>query len=153
MVHENSLPTGDRDEDDWDEDPTPKITVETIGTCTYGMEPEIIEAGCPSRKYGPRFETASIISQEAIWRVLEDNGWHNPPNTLAEHLLGIHEEVTEAAQAARIGDKEQLEEELADIIIRTLHTSACEGLNVIAAVEKKHRKNMKRPYRHGGKKF
>lgn len=159
MVHENSLPTGDRDEDDWDEDLTPKITVKTIGTCTYGMEPEVVEAGCPSRKYGPRLETVSIISQEAIWRVSEDNGWHDPACDLTTDLLLIHSEISEATEALRAGKllmsdgDDSVEEELADAVIRILHTASKNGMNVIAAVEKKHRKNMKRPYRHGGKKF
>jgi NTP pyrophosphatase (non-canonical NTP hydrolase) len=44
------------------------------------------------------------------------------------------------------------EEELADIIIRTLDTAASMNINIAKALAVKHAYNVSRPYKHGGKK-
>ena len=98
-------------------------------------------------------ERKLCVSPTACWSVAELNGWHTPPNTIAEHLLGIHEEVTEAAQAARMGNTEHMAEELADIVLRTFHAAECVGIDILKAMELKHEKNQHRLNRHGGKIF
>lgn len=98
-------------------------------------------------------ETCEMPSQKAVWQNAENHGWHNPSCDLPTDLLLIHSEVSEACEALRRGDMTAVEEELADVIIRILHVSEKNGFAVAAAVMMKHYKNMKRPYRHGNKKF
>lgn len=104
-------------------------------------------------------EQKPMISQTAVWAVSELNGWHNPACDIQTDLLLIHSEVSEATEALRKGclrmadGPDSVEEELADVIIRVLHTAEKNGLDVFRAVELKHRKNEQRPYRHGNKKF
>ena len=50
-------------------------------------------------------------------------------------LIGC--EVSEAMEAHRVDDKENLAEELADIIIRTAHLAYCLGIDLDTAVENK----------------
>ena len=64
-------------------------------------------------------------------------------------LALIHSEVSEALEAVRSGDQELFEEELADIIIRTLHLSAALDIDIEAVVEQKVEHNRTRAYRHG----
>lgn len=97
--------------------------------------------------------TCEMTSQEAIWLNAEIHGWHNPPCDLPTDLLLIHSEVSEACEALRKGDMKAVEEELADVIIRVLHTAEKNGFDMARAVRDKHYKNIDRPYRHGNKKF
>lgn len=99
------------------------------------------------------FESCALPSQKAIWKNADNHGWHNPACDLPTDLLLIHSEVSEACEALRKGNMENLEEELADIIIRVLHVAEKNGFNMEEAVWKKHKKNILRPYRHGNKKF
>ena len=82
----------------------------------------------------------------------------------------LHDEVSELHTAWREGDLHYpcdkaekmhdygipvltaLEEELADIIIRTLDNAAYLGVNIGKAIAAKHAFNTTRPHRHGGKK-
>jgi len=68
-------------------------------------------------------------------------------------LTLIHTEVSEAVEALRNGDLNQLQEELADIIIRTLHLTNVLGIDIDKAVKDKLKKNRSRPFKHGGKLF
>lgn len=130
MVHDMSLPLGDRDEH-------PAMPFDEMTLKQH----------------------ATIISQVAIWLNAELHGWHNPSNTLAEDLLLIHSEISEACEAARAGNllydtqDHSVEEELADAVIRIFHTAEKNGMDICEAVRRKHEKNIKRPYRHGNKKF
>lgn len=104
-------------------------------------------------------EQKYMVSQTAVWAVAELNGWHSPACDLQTDLLLIHSEVSEATEALRNGclrmadGPDSVEEELADVIIRVLHTAEKNGLDVFRAVDLKHRKNEQRPHRHGNKKF
>lgn len=98
-------------------------------------------------------ESWALPSQKAIWLNAENHGWHNPSCDLPTDLLLIHSEVSEACEALRKGDMGAVEEELADVIIRVLHVAEKNDFNMEDAVWKKHRENMKRPYRHGNKSF
>lgn len=64
-------------------------------------------------------------------------------------LMLIVSEVSEAMEADRNGDKENLAEELADIIIRTLDLSYSLNINIGKTIIDKHLINMKRSYKHG----
>lgn len=82
-----------------------------------------------------------------------EHGWWAEERTTPELLVLVHSEVSEALEAYRDGDDENFSEELADIIIRVMDMA--EGLNIDLerAVLAKHKKNEKRPYRHGMKRL
>ena len=89
-----------------------------------------------------------------IREVNRANGWgvEEP----AEHqkmvqLMLIVTEAAEAAEAYRAGDEENLIEELADVVIRTLDMASYWGYDIDKAVKDKIEKNKGRSYRHGGK--
>ena len=91
------------------------------------------------------------------------NGWTE--HTLAESLLLIHSEVSEATEemreghaptetyynAAKPGKPEGIPSELADIVIRVFHLAGKEGIDLDAIVEEKLAYNATRGYKHGGK--
>lgn len=123
MIHGDSLPNNDKDDDDFNH--ASRVNVDVI----------------------------TFPSPEAIWKVADEHGWHNPGCNLPTDLLLIHSEVSEACEAARRGDMGQVGEELADVIIRVLHTCAKHGIAIGPLVKEKHQLNKQRPYRHGGKLF
>lgn len=111
----------------------------------------------------------------AVYALAVHKGWHNNPaesedafvermcNNLHDEVSELHEawrnqqlrqpcDKAEAMQAAGIEPLTCLEEELADILIRTLDNAERLGVDIASAVERKHRFNLTRPYRHGGKK-
>lgn len=99
------------------------------------------------------FDSVEVPSPRSIWQVAKDHGWHtSEPNPIKELLL-IHSEVSEACEALRKGDMDNFAEELADIVIRAFDTAEDNGIDIVKAIWDKCRKNIDRPYRHGGKKF
>lgn len=104
--------------------------------------------------------------RDELHRTAREKGWYDRPETddqfIARFVANTHGELSELWEAHRKGelhrpcDKDaaltNLEEEMADIIIRTL--DACGRLNVDIenAVRRKHEVNQNRAYRHGGKK-
>lgn len=78
---------------------------------------------------------------------------------LAIFIANLHGECSELWEAARKGklmepcDKDpslcNLEEELADIIIRAFDTAKSYGVNIGEAILKKHKYNQSRPFMHG----
>ena len=91
------------------------------------------------------------------------NGWTD--HTLAESLLLIHSEVSEATEEMRNGKgttetyynpekpgkPEGIPSELADIVIRVFHLCGKEGIDLDSIVEEKLAYNATRGYKHGGK--
>lgn len=65
--------------------------------------------------------------------------------------LGVPCDKAPAMAAAGIEPLTCAEEELADIVLRALHTAQKLKINIGMAVLMKHRFNATRPYRHGGK--
>lgn len=106
-------------------------------------------------------EGVTVPSQKAIWLNADNHGWHDPSCDLPTDLLLIHSEVSEACEAARKGQLKMnqdphhtsVEEELADVIIRCFHVAEKNGFDMEKALWKKHRENINRPMRHGGKLF
>ncbi|HUU89540.1 MAG TPA: hypothetical protein VMX17_17540 [Candidatus Glassbacteria bacterium] len=101
-------------------------------------------------------------------QVSVDHGFHDEgsdgitSNTIAAFVANLHGEISELWEAYR---KDTLnkkcdkpinltcaEEELADIIIRTLEYGQQLGLDMDRAVSIKNEYNKTRPWRHGGKK-
>lgn len=97
-------------------------------------------------------------------------GWHSKAPDLPIYLMNLHSEISELWEAWRmpggvfalcdkapkmgaIGAAELtcLEEELADILIRTLDTAHAFGVDIDRAVEAKMAYNATRAHRHGGK--
>ena len=92
--------------------------------------------------------------QDRVVKEYRKNGFlskleeHGEVGDLAELGL-IGTEVAEAMEAVRHGDEENIAEECADIIIRTLNFMARKGIDAETEVLLKDRKNRERPYLHG----
>ena len=104
--------------------------------------------------------------REQLHGLAREKGWYDEPETdeqfIARFVANTHAELSELWEAHRKGqlhapcDKDDalscLEEEMADIIIRTLDACGRLGVDIDRAVQLKHKHNMSRAYRHGGKK-
>ena len=86
------------------------------------------------------------------------NGFHsewsdgtNRPeiDRLLARLALITSEVGEAVEAARLNDKVNFAEELADIVIRVMDLAGPTGVNLEQAIVDKMAKNESRPHMHG----
>jgi NTP pyrophosphatase (non-canonical NTP hydrolase) len=105
-----------------------------------------------------------------INRWAEEKGWNRDlnatPASIGIQVANMHSELSEAWECIRdgcgpseiwethtaAGEKpEGFRYELADAVIRILHTCEFYGLDIEAAIETKMRYNEKRAYRHGGK--
>ena len=88
----------------------------------------------------------------AAWR--ESKGFSSPrsfeeTDQVIVKLALVMTEVAEAIEAARTGDFENFQEELADAIIRILDVGGTMRLDLETAIEKKMRTNEGRPHMHG----
>lgn len=75
--------------------------------------------------------------------------------TNSEKLLLIISEISEIVEEQRKPnpDKELIAEEYADVLIRLLDSVAANEVDIDKALEKKRKKNKRREYMHGGKRF
>jgi NTP pyrophosphatase (non-canonical NTP hydrolase) len=97
--------------------------------------------------------------QVEVHRTAVEHGWWESPRPVGEVLMLMVTELAEAMEAYRSGNPEsekipgfsQMEEELADVVIRLLDFAGGENLNIEGALIAKMAYNEKRPYRHGGK--
>ena len=92
------------------------------------------------------------INRANGWRLTEPSDWSN-----TEHLLAclqlIVTEVAEATRDVQNDNKPGFDEELADVLIRTLGLAKGLGIDIDAVVRAKMEKNRTRGYRHGGKRI
>ena len=99
--------------------------------------------------------------RDRIHNAAREKGWYDTLVSLAALVANIHGEVSELWEAYRQGRLHQpcdkdcgltcVEEELADILIRTLDTAGYMQIDIAKAVELKLAYNATRPHRHGGK--
>jgi len=74
--------------------------------------------------------------------------WEN----MAEKLLLVHSEISEATEAHRVDDMEHFMEEIADTVIRLFHIGhymTTQGFDLEDAIAKKMQTNRGRPWLHG----
>ena len=97
--------------------------------------------------------------QVEVHRIAVEHGWWEEPRSVGEVLMLMVTELAEAMEAYRSGNPEskkipgfsQMEEELADVVIRLLDYAGGKNLNIEGALLAKMAYNEKRPHRHGGK--
>lgn len=112
--------------------------------------------------------------QRLVYKNAYEHGWWEdaktgkpiPPITrIPETIALMHSEASEALEEYRadrmdlwhspseIGPKpEGFGIELADLVIRAMDTAEALGIDLEEMIRLKHEFNLKRPYRHGGKK-
>lgn len=103
-------------------------------------------------------EEINSINRANGWNVCIPEDWlHEFPHgdqtyKLCTTMALIHSEVSEATEAIRKRDRENFEEELADVFIRVMDCAHGLGINLAPVIRAKLDKNKNRGYRHGGKK-
>jgi NTP pyrophosphatase (non-canonical NTP hydrolase) len=70
---------------------------------------------------------------------------------LSTHMALVHSEVSEATEAIRHRDRENFDEELADVVIRVASIAHGLGTDLDSVIRAKLAKNRKRGLHHGGK--
>lgn len=98
-------------------------------------------------------EVAREINIGNGWNVPEPEDFTGDDYKVPALLALIHAEVSEALEAFRAGDRENFEEELADVQIRLLDLIAGLGIDLDAGVAMKLEKNRGRGHKHGGKRI
>jgi len=89
--------------------------------------------------------------QRKITEYAVDHGFNWTPKDIDTMLLRLHSEVSEASEAARDENMEELAEEMADIFIRLANACEVMGIDLEKEVKKKHEKNRLREKLHGRK--
>lgn len=100
---------------------------------------------------------AHAINEGNGWGVFSTSDWpHKHHETtrihaLCTHMALVHSEVSEATEAIRRFDRDNFDEELADVIIRVASIAHGLGTDLDAAIAAKLAKNRTRGMHHGGK--
>jgi NTP pyrophosphatase (non-canonical NTP hydrolase) len=110
----------------------------------------------PAEKYSEKETDWRLMKsikewQKTITEYAVDHGFNWTSNDIDTMLLRIHSEVSEASEAVRDENKQELAEEMADIFIRLANACGVMGIDLEAEVTKKHAKNLSRNRLHGRK--
>jgi len=101
---------------------------------------------------------------ETVHNLARSKGWWEQDNPFGQVIANCHGELSEAWEEYRKGvdplvtyltsdhKPEGIPTELADCIIRIMDYCGHKGIDLEAAMTRKHLFNQTRPYRHGGKK-
>jgi NTP pyrophosphatase (non-canonical NTP hydrolase) len=100
---------------------------------------------------------------QEVHQTARDKGWYdNGAPSIPERIALIHSEASEALECFRVGDMEArvtdagkpegFASELADIVIRVFDLSEQLGIDIEEAIRVKASFNLRREWRHGGKK-
>lgn len=148
-----------------DDEPYPSATTQSDGALLDLMEIVIYLAGAAeaARKHRPeqftrslRFAQNSLTTLQAADPTLRASA--APLNRLVPlnnrqmvlvKLMLVVTEAAEAAEGALKNDRENVAEELADIVVRIFHLSHLLGISIAEAFFKAMLKNLARPYQHG----
>lgn len=95
--------------------------------------------------------------EEEIHKNAVNHGFWEGERNFGELISLIHSELSEALEAMRAGNPKSkkissfknVEEELADAVIRIMDLSCGLRLDVAGAIIEKMKYNLKRPYKHG----
>jgi hypothetical protein len=102
--------------------------------------------------------------QRAAHALAVAKGWYSPRKTFTEAIALIHSEISEALEEYRNGNLERgiyygengkpegVDIELADAVIRIMDLAEDNKIDLGEALLVKHKFNMTREFRHGGKK-
>lgn len=91
-----------------------------------------------------------------VYVINQMNGWYEKDRSFGDDIALLHSEVSEMFEAYRkdnfTGEKDSVQDEAADILIRLLDTCYRHDINLYAQFAKKCKINSERGYLHGGKK-
>ena len=90
-----------------------------------------------------------MITQKEIHKVAVDHLFWEQPVNIPEKLCLIHSEVSEAMEADRSMSEGNIEEELADAVIRIFDLAEYLGIDLEYNIKMKHEVNKLRPIKHG----
>lgn len=95
--------------------------------------------------------------QSVVHAIALQKGWYETERNDGEAIALMHSELSEALEALRIGNPgskkiqgfSQVEEELADVIIRIMDYAGANNLNIAEAIISKANYNIGRDHKHG----
>ena len=98
-----------------------------------------------------------ILSPEEIHKCSKKHGWwEGGERNFGELMALVHSEISEAFEAYRkdvpYSERHSVPEELADTVIRIFDIAYHYQIDIASEIMNKHLINLKRAYRHGGKK-
>lgn len=116
-----------------------------VGSVISGMASEIHDNAVKHGFYEDTDDLKAYLAVNERW----DHVKTAKMNFVLAQLAKIMSEGGEAVAAIQHGEWEELPEELADIVIRTLDLADYLGYPIGDVILKKMEKNRRRPYKHG----